>query len=115
MRTPRDDRPLPGCQERSSRHHQDRHNAYCSCGALQADRCFTVRPVAIFCYVGEYVSLVHEALESKRLAHDWFEVSLREACDTVSRVLVEELVHASRDDSSHDVPMVCHTGKGRIG
>jgi hypothetical protein len=89
-------------------------NAYISCEALQTDHCFTVRPVAIFCYVGENVSLVHEALESKRLANDWFEVSLREACDTVSRVLAE-LVHASRDDSADDVPLVCHTGKGRIG
>ena len=68
-------------------------NAHISCEALQAGHCFTVRPVAIFCYVGENVSLVHEALESKWLADDWFEVSLREACDTVSRVLAEELVH----------------------
>ena len=66
-------------------------NAYCSCGALQADHCFTVPPLAIFCGAGEYVSLVHAALESKRLAGDWFAVSLREACDTVSRVLADEL------------------------
>ena len=66
-------------------------NTYISCAALQADRCFTVRPVAIFCYVGEYVSLVHAELESRRLAGDWFAVSLREACDTVTRVLADEL------------------------
>ena len=85
-------------------------NTYISCAALQADHCFTVRPVAIFCYVGEYVSLVHAALESKRLAHDWFAVSLREACGTVSRVLAEELVRASRDDSGDD-PMICQPGQ----
>ena len=90
-------------------------NACISCAALQAGRCFTVRPLAIFCDAGECVSLVHAELESRRLAGDWFAVSLREACDTVSRVLAEELAHASRDDSGDDVPMVCHTGKGRIG
>ena len=90
-------------------------NAYISCEALQTDHCDTVRPVAIFCYVGENVSLVHEALESKRLAGDWFVVSLREACDTVSRVLAEELVHASRNDSGDDVPLLCHAGESRTG
>ena len=90
-------------------------NGYCSCAALQAGHCFTVRPVAIFCYVGEYVSLVHAALESKGLAGDWFAVSLREACDAVSRVLAEELAHASRDDPGDDIPLLCHTGQGRIG
>ena len=69
-------------------------NTYISCEALQAGHCFTVRPVAIFCYVGEYVSLVHAALESMRLANDWFAVSLREACDTVSRVLADEVARA---------------------
>ena len=69
-------------------------NAYMSCAALQAGHCFTVRPLAIFCGAGECVSLVHAAFESKRLAGDWFVVSLPEACDTVSRVLAEELVHA---------------------
>jgi len=69
-------------------------NAYLSCEALQTGHCFTVRPVAIFCYVGEYVSLVHAALESKRLANDWFAVSLREACDTVSRALADEVARA---------------------
>ena len=67
-------------------------NAYLSCEALQAGHCFTVRPVAIFCYVGEYVSLVHAALESKGLAGDWFAVSLREVCDAISRVLADEAV-----------------------
>jgi hypothetical protein len=90
-------------------------NGFCSCAALQAGHCFTVRPLAIFCDAGECVSLVHAELESRRLAGDWFAVSLREVCDTVSRVLAEELAHASRDDSGDDVPMVCHTGKGRIG
>ena len=69
-------------------------NTYTSCEALQAGHCFTVRPVAIFCYVGEYVSLVHAALESKRLANDWFAVSLREECDSVSRVLADDLARA---------------------
>ena len=45
-------------------------NAYCSYGALQAGPCFTVRPLAIFCGAGKYVSLVQAALESKRLAGD---------------------------------------------
>ena len=69
-------------------------NIYISCEALQADHCFTVRPLAIFCNAGEYVSLVHAAFESKRLAGDWFVVSPREACDTVSRVLADEVARA---------------------
>ena len=91
-------------------------NAYCSCGAPQAGHCFTVRPVAIFCYVGEYVSLVHAALETKRLAGDWFALPFKEACDAVRTVLAEELAHAFRDDSGDDVPipMICHAGEGRI-
>ena len=93
-------------------------NAYCSCTSLQAGHCFTVRPLAIFCGAGECVSLVHAALESTRLASDWFAVSLRDARDTVSRVLAEELAHAFRDDSGDDVPMVpmvCHARESRIG
>ena len=62
-------------------------NGYCSCAALQAGHCFTVRPLAIFCDAGECVSLVHAAFESKRLAGDWFTVSLSEACKTICRVL----------------------------
>ena len=85
-------------------------NAYCSCSALQAGHCFTVRPLAIFCDAGECVSLVHAELESKRLAGDWFAVSLREACDTVSRVLAEELAHAFGDDSGDD-PVICQPGQ----
>ena len=69
-------------------------NTYCSCAALQAGHCFTVRPLAIFCDAGECASLVHAELESKRLANDWFAVSLREACDTVSRVLADEVARA---------------------
>ena len=62
-------------------------NAYCSCAALQAGHCFTVRPLAIFCDAGECVSLVHAELESRRLAGDWFTISLSEACKTICRVL----------------------------
>ena len=69
-------------------------NAYMSCAALQAGHCFTVRPLVIFCDAGECVSLVHAELESRRLAGDWFAVSLREACDTVSRVLADEVARA---------------------
>ena len=86
-------------------------NIYISCETLQADHCFTVRPLAILCNAGEHVSQVHAAFESKRLAGDWLAVSLREACDTVSCVLAEELAHACRDDSGDDVPMVCLTGQ----
>ena len=85
-------------------------NTYCSGAALQAGHCFTVRPLAIFCDAGECVSLVHAELESRRLAGDWFAVSLREACDTVSRVLAEELAHAFGDDSGDD-PMICQPGQ----
>ena len=69
-------------------------NGFCSCAALQAGDCFTVRPLAIFCDAGECVSLVHAELESRRLAGDWFAVSLREACDAVSRVLADEVARA---------------------
>ena len=62
-------------------------NAYCSCAALQAGHCFTVRPLAIYCDAGDYVSLVHAALQTKRLAGDWFAISLSEACKTICRVL----------------------------
>ena len=62
-------------------------NAYCSCAALQAGHCFTVRPLAIFCDAGECASLVHAELESRRLAGDWFTISLSEACKTICRVL----------------------------
>ena len=85
-------------------------NAYCSCAALQAGHCFTVRPLAIFCDAGDCVSLVHAELESRRLAGEWFAVSLREACDTVSRVLAEELAHAFGDDSGGG-PMICQPGQ----
>jgi hypothetical protein len=53
-----------------------------------------VEPVAIFCGAGDCVSLVHLAIESKRVAGDWFAVLLKEACDAVCKVLAEELVHA---------------------
>ena len=69
-------------------------NGYCSCPALQAGHCFTVRPLAIFCDAGDCVSLVHAELESRRLAGDWFAVSLREVCDAVSRVLADEVARA---------------------
>ena len=62
-------------------------NAYMSCAALQAGHCFTVRPLAIFCDAGECASLVHAELESRRLAGDWFTISLSEACKTLCRVL----------------------------
>ena len=69
-------------------------NAYCSCAALQARHCFTVRPLAIFCNAGEHVSQVHAALESKRLAGDWFTVSLEDACDAVCIALADEVARA---------------------
>ena len=69
-------------------------NAYCSCAALQAGHCFTVRPLAIFCGAGDCVSLVHLAIESKRVAGDWFAVSLKDACNAACTVLAEELVPA---------------------
>ena len=70
------------------------NNAYISCGVLQKGHCFNVEPVAIFCGAGDCVSLVHLAIESKRVAGDWFAVSLKEACGAVCTVLAEELVHA---------------------
>ena len=69
-------------------------NAYVSCGMLQKGHCFNVEPVAIFCGAGDCVSLVHLAIESKRVAGDWFAVSLKEACNAVCVVLAEELVPA---------------------
>ena len=69
-------------------------NAYISCGMLQKGHCFNVEPVATFCAAGDCVSLVHLAIESKRVAGDWFAVSLKEACGAVCKVLAEELVHA---------------------
>ena len=68
--------------------------AYISCGMLQKGHCFTVELVIIFCGAGEYVSLVHLATDSKRVAGDWFAVSLKDACNAVCAVLAEELVHA---------------------
>ena len=53
-----------------------------------------MEPVIIFCGAGDCASLVHLAIESKRVAGDWFAVSLKEACDAVCVVLAEELVHA---------------------
>ena len=69
-------------------------NAHISCGVLQKGHCFNVEPVAIFCGAGDCVSLVHLAIESKRVEGDWFGVSLKEACDAVCKVLAEELAHA---------------------